>query len=151
MLTFEVSDLTNASYCLQGLAEVAEAQGEPRRAARLLGAAEALLEAVGTHHYAQMDHELYERVADATRERLGEPAWTAARREGRAMSFDEVAYVRQGGRLLKREPRHLPQSNRTRFVDAFEIRGVLISAVVTAITPLVPGFDMIAVPPFKAT
>ena len=73
VLTFEVSDLTNAAHCLQGLAEVAEAQGEPRRAARLLGAAEALLEAVGTHHYAQMDHA--HSAYDATRERLGEPAW----------------------------------------------------------------------------
>lgn len=45
-LTFEVSDRTNAAYCLQGLAAFAEVQGEPHRAARLLGAA-------GTHLYAQ--------------------------------------------------------------------------------------------------
>ena len=101
VLTYEVSDLTNAAYCLQGLAAVAEAQGKLRRTARLLGAAEALLEAVGTHLYAQMDHELYRRVADAARERLGEPAWTAARGEGRAMSFDEaVAYAREGDEVL---------------------------------------------------
>ncbi|HEX2739681.1 MAG TPA: helix-turn-helix domain-containing protein [Rubrobacter sp.] len=111
VLTFEVSDLTNAAYCLQGLAAVAEAQGEPSRAATLLGAAEALLEAVGTHHYAQMDHELYDRVADAARERLGEPAWTSARREGRAMSFDEVvAYVREGDEVLPKARSETPAS-----------------------------------------
>jgi predicted ATPase/transcriptional regulator with XRE-family HTH domain len=94
ILTFEVVDRTNAAYCLQGLAAVARARDEPHRAARLLGAAEALLEAAGTHLYAQMDHELYQRVADAARERLGEQAWAAARDEGRVMSFEEaVAYA----------------------------------------------------------
>jgi hypothetical protein len=96
-----VSDRTNAAYSLQGLAAVAEAQGEPRRAAWLLGAAEALLEAAGTHLYAQMDHELHQRVVDAVRERLGELAWKKARDEGRKMSFEEaVAYVRKGGESL---------------------------------------------------
>src|SRR5215210_7859519 len=100
-LTFEVSDRTNAAYCLQGLAAIAEAQGEPRRAAWLLGAAEALLEAAGTHLYAQMDHELHQRVVDAVRERLGELAWKKARDEGRTMSFEDVvAYVRRGGETL---------------------------------------------------
>jgi predicted ATPase len=110
-LTFEVSDRTNAAYCLQGLAAVAGARNEPRRAARLLGAAEALLEAVGTHLYAQMDHELYQRVADSAREQLGERAWTAARREGRAMSFEEaVAYVREGKEALPKARIEKPAS-----------------------------------------
>jgi hypothetical protein len=101
MLTFEVSDRTNAAYCLQGLAAVAASRGERSRAARLLGASEALLEAAGTHLYAQMDHELRQRVADAAREQLGERAWTAARDEGRAMSFEEaVAYARGGDEAL---------------------------------------------------
>jgi len=93
-LSFEVRDRTNTAYCLQGLAAVAEALGEPRHAMRLLGAAEALLEATGTYLYAHMDHELHQRVADAARERLGEREWTTARGEGRAMSFEEaVAYA----------------------------------------------------------
>jgi predicted ATPase/transcriptional regulator with XRE-family HTH domain len=93
-LTLEVWDRTNAAYGLQGLAAVAEALGEPRRAMRLLGAAEALLEATGTYLYAHMDHELHQRVADAARERLGEQAWTEAYNEGREMAFDEaVAYA----------------------------------------------------------
>jgi non-specific serine/threonine protein kinase len=95
-LSFEVWDRTNVAYCLQGLAAVAEALGEPRRAMRLLGAAEALLEATGTYLYAHMDHELHRRVADAARERLGEQAWTTARDEGRAMSFEEAATYARG-------------------------------------------------------
>ena len=65
-----------------------------RGAARLIGAAETLLESSGVPLYAQVDHELSRRVADAARERLGEQAWNAARDEGRAMAFDEaVAYA----------------------------------------------------------
>jgi hypothetical protein len=79
---------------LRGLAAVAEALGEPLRAMRLLGAAEALLEATGTFLYAHMDHELHQRVAGAARERLGERSWNTARDEERAMSFEEaVAYT----------------------------------------------------------
>lgn len=76
---------------------MAASRGEPRRAAWLLGAAEALLESVGVPLYAQVDRELRRRVTDAARERLGERAWTAALDEGRAMSFEEaVAYARDG-------------------------------------------------------
>jgi ATP/maltotriose-dependent transcriptional regulator MalT len=89
-LTFEVSDRTNAAYCLHGLAAIAEAQGEPDRAARLLGAAEVLLEAAGTHLYAQVDLDFHDRVVGAVRERLGERAWKEARNEGRAMDFDRA-------------------------------------------------------------
>ncbi len=93
-LTFEASDRPNAAHCLQGLAAVAGARDDPRRAARLIGAAETLLESSGVPLYAQVDHELSRRVADAARERLGEQAWNAARDEGRAMAFDEaVAYA----------------------------------------------------------
>jgi non-specific serine/threonine protein kinase len=93
-LTFESSDRPNTAHCLQGLAAVAEAQGDPHRAARLFGAAEALLESAGVPLYAQVDQELHRRVAEAIRERLGERAWTAARNDGRAMSFGEaVAYA----------------------------------------------------------
>ena len=95
-LTFEVSDRTNAAYCMQGLAAVAASRGEPGRAARLLGAAEALLETAGVPLYAQVDLELHQRAADAAREQLGEQAWAAAWDEGRAMSFEEaVAYARE--------------------------------------------------------
>jgi len=93
-LAFEASDRPNGAHCLQGLAAVSEAQDQPDRAARLLGAAEALLESAGVPRYALVDHELHRRVADATEASLGERAWTAALEEGRAISFAEaVAYA----------------------------------------------------------
>jgi hypothetical protein len=58
-----------------------------------------------------MDHELYQRVADSAREQLGERAWTEARREGRAMSFEEaVAYVREGEEALPKARTEKPAS-----------------------------------------
>ncbi len=89
-ITFEASDRPNAAFCLQGLAAVAEANDDPARAARLLGAAEALLESAGVPRYAMVDQDLHGRVADAARGRLGEQAWQEAKNEGRAMSFEEV-------------------------------------------------------------
>jgi hypothetical protein len=65
-------------------------RGKSRRAARLLGAAEALLEAAAVPLYAWADHELHQRAADGTRERLGERGWTAAQDEGRAMTFEQA-------------------------------------------------------------
>ena len=90
----ELADKVNSAYYMQGLAAVAEAQCEPRCAARLLGAAEALLEAAGLVTYAHVSGELQGRVAEATRERLKEEAWTAAHDEGRSMGFEEaVSYA----------------------------------------------------------
>jgi hypothetical protein len=65
---------------------------EPRRVARLLGAAEAVLEAAGPIFYVHArDDEVSQDAASAVRERLGEDAWSAARDEGRATSFEEAA------------------------------------------------------------
>ncbi len=52
---------------------VASARGEAVRWARLSGAAEGLLEAVGAtvYNFLQPDHSLYERTIAATRSRLG--------------------------------------------------------------------------------
>jgi len=59
---------------------VAEAHdGDPVRAARLLGAAEVLLESAGVPRYAMVvDQDLHPRVADTTRARLGDRAWEEA-------------------------------------------------------------------------
>ena len=93
VLASEAADKTNSAYCIQGLA-AAGARGEPRRAARLLGAAEALLETAGVPAYVTADHDLHQRAASAARERLGEEAWAAAWDDGRAMGFDRgVAYA----------------------------------------------------------
>jgi hypothetical protein len=48
-----------------------------------------------------MDPELHQRVAEAARKRLEEQAWTAARDEVRAMSFEEaVAYAREAEEVV---------------------------------------------------
>ena len=94
VLASEAADKTSSAYCMQGLAVVTGARGGPRRAARLLGAAEALLEAAGVPAYVTADHDLHQRAADAARERLGDRSWTEAHNEGRAMGFEEaVAYA----------------------------------------------------------
>jgi predicted ATPase/transcriptional regulator with XRE-family HTH domain len=94
----EVGTTVDSAYCMQGLAAVAEARGEARRTARLLGAAETLLEAAGLVLHAYARNVPHERAASSARERPGDQAWTAAHDEGRAMSFEEaVAYALEGG------------------------------------------------------
>jgi tetratricopeptide (TPR) repeat protein len=90
VIASELADRVNVAYCLRGLA----AGAEPRCAARLLGAAESLLEAAGVPLYAWADREPHQRAEETARARLGEQAYTAAHVEGRAMGFDEaVAYA----------------------------------------------------------
>jgi non-specific serine/threonine protein kinase len=84
-----VSDRVNASYSLQGLAEVAVSRGDLERAARLLAAAEAILETTNSPRYAYVpDRRLNENLARTVRARLGEEAWDAASKEGRAVGLD---------------------------------------------------------------
>ena len=90
----ELADKVTAAYCMQGLAVAGSARGELRRAARMLGAAEGLLEAAGVPLYVWADHDLHQRAASTAREKLGEQEWLEAYDEGRAMSFEEaVAYA----------------------------------------------------------
>jgi tetratricopeptide (TPR) repeat protein len=87
----EMRDAVHVARCMQGLAAVDGERGaEPLRAARLLGAAEALLEAAGAPSYAYGDRGLDRLSAPAVRERLGQRAWAAARGEGRAMTFEQA-------------------------------------------------------------
>jgi len=75
--------------CLDGLAEVAVAQGQPERAAHLLGAAALLREALGAspppYNLAN-----YERAVDTTRAQLGEERFAAAWAEGQEMTLKQV-------------------------------------------------------------
>ncbi len=103
----EMRDAVHVARCMQGLAAVdGERGGEPLRAARLLGAAEALLEAAGTPSYARGDRGLDRLSAPATRERLGERAWKEARDEGRAMTFEQaVEYALERQKPTPKPPR----------------------------------------------
>jgi tetratricopeptide (TPR) repeat protein len=95
-LSGEVGDRANLAYCLEGLAVVAGARGEAMRAARLIGAAEGLHEAIGVpvYVYYEPDRSLYEHRVAAVRSQMGAEAFEAARAEGRAMTFEQaVAYA----------------------------------------------------------
>jgi hypothetical protein len=89
MFASELGSRVHSAFCMQGLAAVAAAQNDPRGAARLLGAAEVLMENAGIL-LVQADRELPQQVASDVRERLGEKAWTASRVEGRAMSVEQA-------------------------------------------------------------
>lgn len=89
-------DQANLVYFLEGLAVVAGKREEAERSARLSGAAEGLLEAVGAtvYNYYRPDRSLYARTVSATRSRLGDAAFEEARAEGRMMTFElAVAYA----------------------------------------------------------
>jgi predicted ATPase/DNA-binding CsgD family transcriptional regulator len=94
-LAVEVGDKANAAYCLEGLAGLIGQHGEPRRAVRLYGASEAILETVGAPLYVHaQDRALYERAVGVLRSRLGEEAFEAAWSEGRTMyPEDAIEYA----------------------------------------------------------
>ncbi len=71
--------------CLEGLADVAAAQGEFTWAARLLGTAEAL----GTP-LPPIDRPIYEQAVAAVRVQLGEKAFAEAMAEGRSMTAEQA-------------------------------------------------------------
>jgi non-specific serine/threonine protein kinase len=91
-LSEELGDRGGIAYILEGLGIVAGARGEPLRAARLLGASEALISALGLrgHTFYRPDRSLYERVEAGVRSELGESAFEAAMEEGRAMSPEQA-------------------------------------------------------------
>ena len=73
--------------CLRGLAGVASTQGQPLRAARLFGAAEALREAIRAC-LPLADRSRYERVVTAARAQVDETRWGAGWAQGRAMPLE---------------------------------------------------------------
>jgi tetratricopeptide (TPR) repeat protein len=74
---------------LELLAAIAAAQGQARRGARLLAAAEGLREALGTP-LPPVERPDVERCVAAARAALGEAEFAAAWAEGRAMSLEEA-------------------------------------------------------------
>jgi non-specific serine/threonine protein kinase len=90
----EQGDRHMVAWCLDGLAGVAVAEGQPVRAARLFGAAEALREAIGAPMSAAT-RAAFERHVAAARAAAGEAAFAAAWAEGRTMT-PEQALTAQG-------------------------------------------------------
>ena len=81
----EVDNKEFIPACLEGLADMVAAQGEPAWAARLWGAAESLREAIGTPLPPVYGAD-YEHSVAATRTPLGERVFAAAWAEGRSMT-----------------------------------------------------------------
>jgi len=75
--------------CLEGLAALEAAQGAPRMAARLWGAAEALREAMGTPIY-PVYRASYEQAIAQARATLGEQVFRTAWAEGRGLTPEQV-------------------------------------------------------------
>ena len=76
-----------------GLASLAAARIQPTRAGRLLGAAEALQETIGTS-LAEAERATYGRYLALARDELDAGTWAATLAEGRALSLDEaLAYA----------------------------------------------------------
>jgi len=92
----ELKGKEGIAECLAGLAGVAGAEAQPERAARLLGAAEALLEATGSQMVG-VDRAEWDHNVAAARAQLDEAAFAAAWAAGRAMAAGDweraVAYA----------------------------------------------------------
>jgi non-specific serine/threonine protein kinase len=88
-LAKERGDKRVAAECLQGIAAATADTGEPERAARLLGAAEAMLGAIGATA-SQLERAIEEQVGPVLRVRLGEDVWDAERAAGGRLSADDA-------------------------------------------------------------
>ena len=98
----QMRDRANVSYCLEGLAVVANARTETKRSARLIGAVEGLHEAIGVsvYSYYEPHRSRYERTWAAMRSHLGAQAFEEARAEGRSMTFKQsVAHALEDDEL----------------------------------------------------
>jgi hypothetical protein len=77
------------AHQLECIAFIVEAEGNAQRAARLLGAAEALREKTGSS-MAQLEHAEYEAALDSIHARIDESSFAEAWAEGRAMTMEEA-------------------------------------------------------------
>jgi non-specific serine/threonine protein kinase len=97
-LSQELKDRRGMAWCLECLAEVAAGQDQPQRGARLMGAAEGLLEAIGASwppNYVAGR----ERALAAIRAALGDETAAAVLAEGRAMTLAQaVCYALEATR-----------------------------------------------------
>jgi non-specific serine/threonine protein kinase len=85
----ELGDRAHVAFVLEGLARVEAGERRPARAARLMGAAEALRESIGVPLPPPWDRE-YRAVVDVVRASLGEGSFAAEWAAGREMSIGEA-------------------------------------------------------------
>lgn len=77
-------------FLLEGMAMTALEHAQPKRAARLLGASDAQLEAIGVMRTASADREEYDGLVADLQAALGEEPFAALREEGRALRMDQA-------------------------------------------------------------
>ena len=99
-----IGDKFNKPFCLSGLAAIATERGAFERAATLVGAAEAMMEAQQMA-WPPDERPHYERLLDTLPEAMGSAEFDLARRRGRSMGEDEAVALaltarRQTGRGL---------------------------------------------------
>jgi predicted ATPase len=85
----EIGERRCVAYCLEGFAKVESRYGDARRAARLLGAAESLRQAIGAP-LVQAEREELDQDVIVTQNRLGERAFEDAFAEGRAITVEQT-------------------------------------------------------------
>jgi DNA-binding CsgD family transcriptional regulator/tetratricopeptide (TPR) repeat protein len=95
-----VGDRHRLAVCLEGLADVALGWGEPAPAARLLGAAEALRDALGAPP-SVVQRTVYERFAEVAGGAPEKAAYRTAWAEGQAMTLEQVLGYAQTVRLSR--------------------------------------------------
>ena len=88
-LLWELGEKWYSAQCLEGLAEIAAKEKQPKRAARLSGAAEALRQSIGLP-LSSSELTEYDSSIESARTELGEEAFEKARAEGRSMSIEEA-------------------------------------------------------------
>ena len=85
----EIGDRGGSAWCLERLAEIAVAQGQPEKGARLFGAAAALRESIGSA-IDPVDQPEYEKNLAALRAQLSPEQFASAWAEGRALTMNKA-------------------------------------------------------------
>lgn len=89
-ISVQIGDKRHAATCLVGLVDIAIVSGHPDRSARLLGAAEGLLESIGAR---LDDTELadYRRSVQSVQSQLDETTFLKLRSAGRSVSWEQLS------------------------------------------------------------
>ena len=89
---FKEGEHQGVGWCFEGLAGIAGRQGQPRRAARLLGAGDVVAHFDTWHGYPAFTE--YQGIVAAARVQLDQAEWDAAWMEGQAMTLEQaIAYA----------------------------------------------------------
>jgi predicted ATPase/DNA-binding XRE family transcriptional regulator len=97
-LSLETGDQANLAYLLDALAVIEAAEGTVSRVPLLLGAAQAIREAIGSHGYGyyRPDQDSVTAAAQTARQRLGTDRYDDALDAGRALASDAAAHLALG-------------------------------------------------------